>query len=393
MFGNSVGLDVDENPPLRTPLDRGSGMVRYQITEGGVDGIEIDPVSGHVTVATDTETGDYTLEVTVSSTHGGDASDTFDIRVIQELSGSILYDDIRVTQGFTGVGIVDTTDLTEGTGTISYEITSGATNGIIIDNRSGQITVDSSGLSLTNYPLIVRVSSSDGGSDTTSLVATVTRGLTGRISYTNLTVESRTSGVGNVDESNLTRGTGTITYEIVSTDVPGITIDNSTGQIRVADTTAARENAYEVDVRVSSSEGGENIARANVRVTEPLSGNILYNNIAIASGSVAIGSVVDGGLTEGTGDINYEITGVEIDGATVNPDSVSGISINQNSGQIIVDNSTTEGNYTLEVTVSSSDGGSTTANLTVQVSGALEALSGTISYHQPNRKRRNIWGW
>ena len=355
-----------------TGLTPGTGDLTYRINSAPVPGITIDNDTGQIQVSNTTapRRSAYEVSVIVSSSHGGNTTARLDVRVITELTGAISYNNLSVVSGNSGFVNVNDSGLTEGTGDVTYEIISGATNGIAIDDDSGQITTDGS-LAVGSYPLGVRVSSSDGGETSANLTINAAMGnemLSGTISYTNLTIREGTSGVGNVDESNLTRGTGDITYSITSAPVAGITVVTNTGQIQVDSTVA--EGDYTVQVSVSSSHGGNTSASLTVRVVTELSGDISYNDASFVVGRSGFINVNDSLLNEGTGNITYEITS----------GGASGININD--GLITVGSAATTGvtNYALEVTVSSDDGGSATANLTIEVIISAVQLSGSISY-------------
>ena len=88
--------------------------------------------------------------------------------------------------------------------------------------------------------------------------------LSGTISYTN---SDATFGVAKdytVDESALTRGTGTIVYNIISAPIAGITIDGPTGLVSFSDTVDV--GTYEINIQVSSTNSGTTTTMLNLAV-------------------------------------------------------------------------------------------------------------------------------
>ena len=78
--------------------------------------------------------------------------------------------------------------------------------------------------------------------------------LSGTISYTNSNTPYKTAKSYTVDDTNLTKEVGIITYEITSAPVSGITINSTTGEVMLDDTVVA--GIYNIDVQVKSSIGG-----------------------------------------------------------------------------------------------------------------------------------------
>ncbi len=179
------------------------------------------------------------------------------------------------------------------------------------------------------------------------------------------------------DKNGFNPGTGEISYSIVSPAVNGISLsDSSTGELTVNASTLGVTN-HQVEVQVVSSHGG--IARTSfvVNVVAPLEGTISYGpDVALTTMDPATNIVVNAdSLDIGSGSITYEITNRVLDGLP------NEIEIDLDTGEISLPGTLSAGNYPIGVQVSSSDGGSASAELSVNV---REPLSGTLVYDGGN---------
>ena len=145
--------------------------------------------------------------------------------------------------------------------------------------------------------------------------------MSGTLTYTpdTITIQSGSGDTRSATVSGITPGTGTLIYSITSTDVPGISIDSSTGEITVADSTSVGN--YTVDVSVESDITGSVAipGRVSVMVSAAsvgISGALRYDNISLAGDysevqtvSLSDSSTYDRGTGTPTMAVTYTTTG------------------------------------------------------------------------------------
>lgn len=299
---SDVTVSLDENAAIGTAVatvvgnDTDAGQsLSYAITSGnGAGGFAIDATTGEITVANsdalDFESQpQFVLTVTVRDDdpvpESATASVTINLAdineppVISEPSITVSLDEHPATG--TAVATVNANDVDAGQ-TLNYAITSGNDNaGFAIDSTSGAITVaDSSVLDFETQPQsVLGVIVTDSAAAPLSATATVTINLVDineapSFSDANITVsldENSAAGtaVATVNAIDVDAGQ-TLSYAITSgNDDGGFTIDTSTGEITVADSSVMNfetQSQFVLDVSVTDNATAPLSATATVTV-------------------------------------------------------------------------------------------------------------------------------
>ncbi len=200
--------------------------------------------------------------------------------------------------------------------------------------------------------------------------------ISGTIGYADQTLTTGYDGTPDValtNSANFTAGNGTVTFTATATPViPGLTAANN-GTVTIPNGLTA--GSYTVNVSVSSSAGGTvSDTSFTITIPTPISGTIGYADQTLAEGytgtpEVALTNSAD--FNAGNGTVTFT--------ATATP-AISGLTA-ANNGTVTIPNGLTTGNYTVNVSVSSSAGGTvpnTSFMITIQ-----GGVSGSFSYTAP----------
>ncbi len=339
VFGSAATNDV-----LTNNINPGTQALSYEIssitrtTDGSTSGISINPTSGRVLVADTTAVGVYTIEVALRIGNGV-ARDSFSLEVTDSpvpLTGELSYDDVVITNGHGGIVEPSASSSIRGTSLTYSNSVSPATGNAdnITVNDTGVVSLPSN-LDIGSYTVTVTVSSAVGGSVTNisnSFNVEVVVPLSGNISYTDITttfgVEATNAGI-----TNITPGTGTLSYELTRITPPtaGITLDPDSGVLTV--TRKTEIDNYEVQVTLSSSAGGsitDDLRVTVARPTQAIGGS--FSSPVVNDSELVVGS-------EGTVELDLSDLS-NYTGFTIAPTNTSGPTLGQvsinNFGEITV---------------------------------------------------------
>ena len=373
-----------------TDSDAGDEL-SYTITAGNAAGkFAMGSADGQVTVAgalDHTTAASHTLTVQAHDGNGGRATASVVITVTQ-VNESPTFD--TASYAFTipedaatggSVGAVSASDPDEGQ-SVAYSISAGNDAGkFSINAGTGQISVASAldHETASSYTLTVLASDGNGGTDTATVVVTVTKVNSspefGSGTYAFTVSESAPAGgvVGSVAATDSDAG-DELSYAITAGNAAGkFAMGSADGQVTVAGaldhTTAA---SHTLTVQAHDGNGGRATATVVVTVTQanesPTFDTASYAfstpEDAAAGGSVGIVSASD--PDEGQS-VAYSITAGNDAGK---------FSINAGTGQISVASALdheTASSYTLTVLASDGNGGTATATVTITVTDANEA--------------------
>ncbi|QKG80546.1 cadherin domain-containing protein [Tenuifilum thalassicum] len=401
--GTSV-YDVNDDNTLGD-TDADGQAIAYSITGGNTDGIfDIDPNTGQITVADNTNldyetTTSYTLTVHAVDTDGNsdDAVITVNITNVPENGPAISDHTTSIPEDApNGTPVYNVNDDNSGIDTdadgqaITYSITAGNADGIFdIDPNTGQITVaDNTNLdyeTTTSYALTVHAVDTDGNSDDAVITVNITNVPENGPAISDHTTsipEDAANGTSVYDVNDDNSGSDTdadgqaITYSITAGNADGIFgIDPNTGQITVADNTNLdyeTTTSYALTVHAVDTDGNADDATITVNITD-----VPENGPAISDHTTSIPEDAPNGTS--VYDVNDDNTlgDTDADGQAISYNIINGdmdgiFAIEPSSGLItVVDNTKLNSKatpvYYLEVRAADTDGNTDDAIITVNI--------------------------
>ena len=398
----NTGSGVDIGSPI-SATDDDDDTLGYSLGGINAGSFAIDTTTGQLRTraALNFEAkSSYTVEITVS-----DNIDTDTITVTINVT-DVDEDPVNVVPVFSE-GSSATRSIAENTGsgvdigspisatdanndTLSYSLS--GTNAAVfsIDSTTGQLRT-SAALDFETkdtYTVTITVSDGKGGSATITVTINITNVdealannapvFTEEDSTTRSIAENTGSGVdiGSVvsatDDDN-----DTLTYTLSGTDASSFSIDSSSGQLR---TSAAldyeTEDTYSVTISVSDGKGGSATITVTINITnvdEALANNApVFTEEDSTTRSIAenTGSGVDIGSAVSATDDDNDTLSYSLGGA-----DASSFSIDSSSGQLRTSAALdfeTKDTYSVTISVSDSNGGSASINVTISVTNVDE---------------------
>ncbi|NDB07232.1 MAG: hypothetical protein EBX97_00805, partial [Actinobacteria bacterium] len=334
-------------------LTGGSSPFTYSISNN-IDSFTINASNGQVTVSGSLAVGTYSFRVTITDQFGYTDSATVSFTVNGALTLTAPADETS-TAGFTRT--LSASSASGGTGTRTFSLVS-TPSGFSIDSSTGAITIGSSVVAGT-YALTVRVTDSIGVTADDGINIVVSTALSLTIADTVIT--TTTSRGETITSISAGGGTGSLQYSIAPT-VSGITIDSTTGTIRLSTSLAAGEYLETVTItdRLSYTKTLLILIRVNAKAQVGGSGS-LSTTAGITTTFTALST------TGGTGAITFSLTG---NAAGTVSESRTGFSINS-SGVLTVASTLASDTYTIYVKVTDSLDISTVRTITLRVNAAM----------------------
>ena len=277
-----------------------------------------------------------------------------------------------ILKGIAGNSVAPTID--NGGGTITYNITSTAVDGIAIDNKTGVVSWTNA-VSSGTYNITVTATNSIGSTATTYTL-TINTSVTApsNLSYSPSSSTVVKATAGNSATPAINNGGSETTFSLTGTVSSGVTINSSTGVISWSNTVAVGN--YALTVTATNTVGNTTAAYTLTVTSTPTvvaPTGFAYNPSSSIIVQGIAGSSVTPTINNGLGIIAYSLTG------TV----PSGITINSSTGIISWSSSVTAGTYNLTATATNSAGNTTTTySLTITAAGNVCFSSDVLPLYQ-----------
>ena len=341
----------------------------------------------------------HTITVRATSTDGSSSTADMAINVADVTSGdtdnavgAVSDSDASANQVSENANVGDTVDVmamaTDADGdTVTYSLDDDADGLFTIDANTGEVTVEGNldYETATSHTITVRATSTDGSSSTADMainVADVTDGDTdnavGAVSDSD-TAASQVSENANVGDTVgvtalATDADGdTVTYSL-DDDAGGLfTIDANTGEVTVAgNLDYETATSHTITVRAISSDGSSSTADMAINVADVTNGDT--DNAVGAVSQTAMPRPTRSAKTQTVGDsVGVTALATDADGDTVTyslDDDAGGLfTIDANTGEVTVAGNLdyeTATSHTITVRATSTDGSSSTADMTSQ---------------------------
>ena len=338
-----VGGNLELNVVVTGGAD--TGTTSYSVSPAAEAGATfVIDGNGELTIQVSDSATEATVNVTVTATRGSEMdSETFRLSIVSVLTISSISDQMVAIGGSLTLDVVAAGGAD--TGTISYSVLpadeAGAT--FVIDQATGQLTINASSASVATVNVTVTAMRGDSESDDETFRLIIVSGLT-ITEIPNQVVAIGGNLVLNVVVTG-GLGTGAITYSVSPASGSGATfaIDQVTGRLTI-DASSASEAT--VDITVTATRGSEMDSE-----TFQLSIATSVTIVEILDQEVVIGTsrTLDVVAAGGTGTITYSVSPASDSGATFAIDS---------NGQLTID-ATGATEATVDITVSAARGGNT----------------------------------
>lgn len=331
----------------------GTGAIVFSLTgnaAGTLDenrsGFSIDS-SGVLTVASSLASDTYTIYVKVTDSLNISTVRTMTLRVNPAMTFQAFetftstFGRSYVTSGFTING---------GTGSKTFSITS-LGSGVTINASTGALTIPSS-LAVANYVETVTVTDSSGATSETTIVITINQVPT--ISGPDTLVTTRGKVATSIGNFSGTSGTTSYTFAITG-GASGITINPSSGQVRVAETTAA--GTYVETITLTDARGATALDTITITVNprpQITGGSNITTTFSRADSTSAFAT------TDGTGALILTMTNTRAQ-----------ITFDQSLAVVRVDSTLAAGTYYETLTVTDSLGETATQMVTIVVNQSV----------------------
>ncbi len=398
----NTGSGVDIGSAV-SATDEDNDTLTYSLSGSDASSFSIGSTNGQLRTSTalDYETkSSYSVTITVSDRKGG--SDTIAVTInitdVDEATNTapVFTEGETASRSVaenTGSGVdigsaVSATD--EDNDTLTYSLSGSDASSFSIGSTNGQLRT-SAALDYetkSSYSVTINVSDGKGGSDTINITINVTDvdeatntapTFTDGTSTTRTVDENTKSGV---DISSAVSATDadndTLSYSLSGTDAASFSIDSSSGQLR---TSAALDyetkDSYSVTITVSDGNGGSASITVTINVNDidesPANNAPVFTNGSSTTRTIAentasnvnVGSAV--AATDADDDtLSYRISGID----------AASFSIDSSSGQLRTSTALdyeTKSSYSVTITVSDDQGGSSSINVTINVTNVNEA--------------------
>ena len=341
-------------------LSSGTTPITYSLN-GEPIGVSINSATGLITIAPTTAIGTHEFTITVSNVVGNSLPQTFTLVVTAApVAPSITSaNSTSVVHGTSGTFQV----LSTGTTPITYSINDEPV-GVSINSATGLITIAPT-TAIGTHEFTITANNVVGNSlpQTFTLVVTAAPVAPSITSANSTSVVHGTSGTFQV----LSTGTTPITYSINGEPV-GVSINNATGLITIAPTTAI--GTHEFAITVSNVVGNSLPQTFTLIVTAaPVAPSITSaNSTSVVHGTGGTFQV----LSTGTTPITYALNGEPV-----------GVSINNATGLITIMPAIASGTHTFTITASNIAGASTPQYFTLIVNTEENNNNGGVETPPP----------
>ncbi len=342
----------------------------FSIDPDDAPGISIDSTTGKISVGTDAEpiNKEFTITATGIGNYKGVMTATININVYKGIKGSLLYDAISILPGASGSQDAQWAN-GDANQEVSYSIDPEVT-GVSVDSKTGQVRIDSSADLMDQIFTVTASGTGDYGGqiEGTIHVNVQKEAIVGSFQYDAISLLLGNSGS---EEPTWTgaKPEQTVSYSI-SPSVSGVSIDATTGEVRVSTNTSEISQEFTVSAKGTGVYGGEITAPIQIDIQlETIEGTLQYSDISILLGNSDTQSPQWSDAKAGQ-TVSYSIS-----------PSVSGVSIDSSSGRVSVsaDASVMSQEFTVSATGSGSYGGKITATIRVDVQ--RELITGSFQYN------------
>ncbi len=323
-------------------IDSGGVSVSYAMTTSPVtSGISIDAITGKILWADTVIVRAYNLQITPSNIKGAGTSVGYALTIKEVAPKDLAYSKDSSIRNF---GIADSSvapTINNGGATVTYTI-SGNPSGVTINSTTGKI-LWTNAVVTGIYPLTITATNS-AGSTTKSYTLTIKAIVPSAFSYSK---DTAIRNFGTSDTSvtpTIKNGGAPVSYSITSSPVPaGVSVNDKTGKILWTNEVPVGIYSFRVIARNQADTIGANYG-LTIKAVKP-SGLAYSKDTSIRNFGTADASVTPSINNGGAATVTYSMSG--------NP---SGVSVNQNTGQISWTNTVLAGTYPLKITPTNSAG-------------------------------------
>ena len=340
-----------------TPSVSGGAVTSWSVSPSLPAGLSLDSSTGAISGTPTAVTSSAAYTVTASNTGGSDTT-TVTIVVNDIAPSSLAYSPSSFTLT-KGTAMTTVTPTFVGGTVTSWTVSPSLPAGLVLDTLTGAIS--GTPTAVTTSAAYTVTATNTGGSDSATLTIEVNDVAPSSLSYTSNSL-TLTKGTAMTTLTPTISG-GPATAWSVSPSLPaGLTLDTSTGEISGTPTAVTTSATYTV---TASNTGGSTTADITIEVNDIAPSSLAYSPNTFS-------------LTKGTAmtTVTPTASGGTITGWSVSPSLPAGLTLDASTGEISGTPTAVTASSTYTVTASNT-GGSTTADITIEVN---DIAPSSVSY-------------
>ena len=340
-----------------TPSVSGGAVTSWSVSPSLPAGLSLDSSTGAISGTPTAVTSSAAYTVTASNTGGSDTT-TVTIVVNDIAPSSLAYSPSSFTLT-KGTAMTTVTPTFVGGTVTSWTVSPSLPAGLVLDTLTGAISGTPTAVTTTAAYTVTATNT--GGSDSATLTIEVNDVAPSSLSYTSNSL-TLTKGTAMTTLTPTISG-GPATAWSVSPSLPaGLTLDTSTGEISGTPTAVTTSATYTV---TASNTGGSTTADITIEVNDIAPSSLAYSPNTFS-------------LTKGTAmtTVTPTASGGTITGWSVSPSLPAGLTLDASTGEISGTPTAVTASSTYTVTASNT-GGSTTADITIEVN---DIAPSSVSY-------------
>jgi gliding motility-associated-like protein len=355
---------------LATVIDANGTVVGAVVSAGSLPaGVSINATTGEITVFNSALLvgGSYTFSVTTTDNTGGVTVTPITLNFTTEIEAVYVVAPAQNVTSYTNGQSLAT--VTDANGTVtSAVVTAGSLPaGVSINATIGEITVSNSALLVGGtYTFSVTTTDNTGGTTITPITLNFTTEI--EAVYVVAPAQNVTSYTNGQSLATVTDANGTVTSAVVTAgSLPaGVSINATTGEITVSNSTLLVGGTYTFSVTTTDNTGGTTITPITLNFTTEIEA------VYVVAPAQNVTSYANGTSLATVSDANGTVVGAVVSAGSL----PAGVSINATTGEITVSNSAllVGGTYTFSVTTTDNTGGVTVTPITLNFTTEIEAV-------------------
>ncbi|MDN5216902.1 putative Ig domain-containing protein, partial [Fulvivirgaceae bacterium BMA12] len=355
---------------LASVADADGAITSAVIASGSLPGwMSLNATTGEITVndATQVADGTYAVDITTTDADGGVTTQTVSIVIDPDTEAVYTVNAAQNEDSYSNGDQLASVADTDGAITNAVIASGSLPSWMSLNATTGEITVnDATQVADGTYAVDITTTDADGGV-TTQTVSIVINADTEAV-YTVNAAQNEDSYSNGDQLASVADADGAITSAVIASgSLPGwMSLNATTGEITVNDATQVADGNYTVDITTTDADGGTTTQTVSIVInadTEAVyTANAAQNEDSYSNGD-QLASVAD---TDGA------ITGAVIASGTL----PGWMSLNATTGEITVNDATqvANGTYTVDITTTDVDGGSTTQTVSIVINADTEAV-------------------
>ncbi|MDN5217533.1 putative Ig domain-containing protein, partial [Fulvivirgaceae bacterium BMA12] len=355
---------------LASVADADGAITSAVIASGSLPSwMSLNATTGEITVndATQVTDGTYAVDITTTDADGGVTTQTVSIVIDPDTEAVYTVNAAQNEDSYSNGDQLASVADADGAITNAVIASGSLPSWMSLNATTGEITVnDATQVADGTYAVDITTTDADGGV-TTQTVSIVINADTEAV-YTVNAAQNEDSYSNGDQLASVADADGAITSAVIASgSLPGwMSLNATTGEITVNDATQVADGTYTVDITTTDVDGGVTTQTVSI-VIDPDTEAVYTVNAAQNEDSYS-----NGDQLASVADTDGAITSAVIAGGTL----PAWMSLNAATGEITVNDATqvANGTYTVDITTTDVDGGSTTQTVSIVINPDTEAV-------------------